>query len=372
MVQLKVILDTRKIRADGTYSIYFRITEFKKVFYFHSGFTIQQQYWNDQEKKVLKSHIQARTINASISKKHFELHKAIIELEDEGLFSIERLKEKLNTNSSTITFKNFSDKVIEEMKVQNRTGNAIVYQTGVNSIFRFKHSLELRFTDISVSFLENYISYLSSIGCKVNTIGNYLRTIRAIYNKAIRAKIVDRKFYPFSELTIKTERTAKRAYSKEVIRLIREMELSNSKMEIARDYYMLSFYLIGINFTDLAYLTKGNIIDGRIEFKRRKTGTFYSITILPQAKEILFKYSQGGNKYLLPILPNSIDENGLVAKKIIQQWIKTTNKYLKRISAELSLSKECTTYTVRHSWATIAKRLGYSKELIGEAMGHKL
>lgn len=95
MVQLKVILDTRKIRADGTFSIYFRITEFKKVFYFHSGFTIQQQYWNDQEKKVSKSHKQAQTINSSISKKHFEIQKAIIELEDEGIFSMDSLKEKL-------------------------------------------------------------------------------------------------------------------------------------------------------------------------------------------------------------------------------------------------------------------------------------
>lgn len=371
MVQLKVLLDKRTQKSDGTNTIYYRVTEHRKVFYLSTGYSLEAKYWDENKGAVKRAYPNAQSINASISKKYFDIQKAIIELEDEGIFSMDSLKEKLTPKPTLVTFKQFADMTIEELYKKNRVGNAIVYQTGVNSIFKFKPSKELRFTDISSQFVERYIDYLTERGCKINTVGNYLRTLRAIYNKAIKAKLVDRKYYPFSEIPIKTEKTAKRAFTKEIIKTIEQLELPNKRMAQARDYYMLSFYLIGMNFTDMAYLTRANIVDGRIEYRRRKTGTDYSIKILDPVRKRFDEYCAQPRKYLLPILPDHITEGSLEAMKLIHQFIKTTNKYLKRISVQLELSKPCTTYTVRHSWATIAKRLGYSKELISEALGHQ-
>jgi len=332
MVQLKTILDTRKSKSDNTYPIYYRVTEKKKVFYLYSGFSIPLTQWDEQKCIVKKAHVNAQTINASISKRFFEIQKAAIELEDEGIFSLDSLKSKLAPKPPTKTVKEFSDVVIAEMFTKGRTGNAIVYQTGVNSLFKYKPSKALRFTDITTSFIEKYREWLLSNGCKINTAGNYLRTIRAIYNKAIKLKLVDKKYYPFNDITIKTEKTAKRAFSKEVLKNIELLVLPvNSPIEVARDFYMLSFYLIGINFTDIAYLKSENICNGRLEYKRRKTGKKYSIKIQPQAQILFDKYATG-DKYLFRILPADIIENSLLAKRLIQQWIKTTNKYLKRIS----------------------------------------
>ena len=74
---------------------------------------------------------------------------------------------------------------------------------------------------------------------------------------------------------------------------------------------------------------------------------------------------------MLPILPNNIVEESLDAKRIIKQWIKTTNKYLNRFSLELQSEVNITTYSSRHSFANIAKHLGYSNEMIAEALGHE-
>ena len=71
------------------------------------------------------------------------------------------------------------------------------------------------------------------------------------------------------------------------------------------------------------------------------------------------------------MLPNVTLEDSLEAKKIIRQFIKTTNKYLNRMSEQIGLSSPATTYTSRHSFGTIAKRLGYSNELIAESLGHE-
>ena len=134
---------------------------------------------------------------------------------------------------------------------------------------------------------------------------------------------------------------------------------------------MLSFYLRGISFTDLAYLKHSNIIDGRIEYKRRKTHQNYSVKLFPEAESIINQMYLPVSDYLLPIIPIGVIEDGLIAKRSIHQCIKTTNKHLKRLSAEVGLGSPITTYSSRHSFATIAKRMGYSNELIAEALGHE-
>ena len=371
MVQLKIVLDTRKPKTNGTCPIYFRITDKRKVTYFYSGFSIIPSQWDGSKIQVKKSHINAQTINTSISKRYFDIQKAIIELENEEVFSLESLKDRLLPKRPIQSVKEFTNTLIAEMFSRNETGNAIVYQTAINSLFKYKPSQDLRFTDITVKLLEKYQEWLLNNDCKTNTVSNYLRTLRAIYNKAIKLKVVDKKHYPFSDISIKTEKTAKRAVAKASIKLIEKLQLSNdTSICKARDYFMLSFYLIGINFTDMAYLKRSNILCNRLVYTRRKTGYHYSIILLPKALNIIDKYSQN-TEYLLPILPDGIVEDSLKAKRIIQQWIKTTNKYLKGISEILKLEKVCTTYTVRHSWATTAKRLGYAKEIIGEALGHQ-
>ncbi|MGV3686451.1 MAG: phage integrase SAM-like domain-containing protein [Daejeonella sp.] len=371
MVQLRVVLDARTQKTDGTSTIYYRITDKRKVTYISTGLSLEPRYWDESRGMVKKAYANAVTFNTSLSKRFMEVQKAIIELEDEGLFSIDSLKEKLNPKIEKQSFRSFTEMVIAEMFGRNQTGNALIYQTALNSLSQYKPSKGLMFTDITATLIESYEEHLLRKGCKINTISNYLRTIRAIYNKAIKAKVVDRRYYPFLEKSIRTERTAKRAFTKDVIKKIERLELTNKRMADARDYYILSFYLIGMNFTDMAYLTRNNIVDGRIEYRRRKTGTDYSIKILDPVRDRFDDYCSQPRKYLLPILPDNIIEGSLEGKKLIHQFIKTTNKYLKRISTQLELSKPCTTYTVRHSWGTIAKRMGYSKELISEALGHQ-
>jgi integrase len=184
-------------------------------------------------------------------------------------------------------------------------------------------------------------------------------------------KVVDRSFYPFHDVSIKSEKTAKRAILKDdIAKLLLVHVEKNSACWMSLNYFMLSFYLRGISFTDLAYLKPSNIIDGRIEYKRRKTHMNYSVKLFPEAISIIDPLCSPDREYLLPLLPNGIVEDSVRSKRIIHQWIKTTNKYLKRLSEQVGLGSPVTTYSSRHSFATIAKRMGYSNELIAEALGH--
>ncbi len=124
---------------------------------------------------------------------------------------------------------------------------------------------------------------------------------------------------------------------------------------------MLSFYLIGINLIDLAYLTKDNIRAGRLEYKRRKTGKEYSIKLEPEARKLIKKLQ--GKTYLI-CLSERYKEYNTVKKEI--------NKKLKVAALKAKLDKDITTYYCRHSWATIASKLDIPKETISAALGHEI
>ena len=128
---------------------------------------------------------------------------------------------------------------------------------------------------------------------------------------------------------------------------------------------------MGVSFTDLAYLKPENIKKGRLVYRRKKTGQELNIKLQPYTLQLLNTFVNTETGYLLPILPVGTVEGGLDSKKIISQWIKTTNKYLNRLAKLCDMDVEITTYVTRHSWATTAKRLGFSNEMIAEGLGHE-
>lgn len=372
MANIKTLLDLRRAKSDGTFNIIFRIIDFKKVYTINSGVSLQQHYWDERKGQVAKEYPNAKLLNIKLSKHFFKIEQAVLSLDDE--FSIDKLKAMLSGKSQVEapeTFQMFADKVIQQMMEANRVGNALVYQTAVNRLITYCGK-DVSFKEVNYKLLDQFSHHLTTSGLKINSVSNYFRSIRAIYNKAIKMKVVDRSFYPFHDISIKSEKTAKRAILKDDITKLLQIHLEkNSTCWRSLNYFMLSFYLRGISFTDLAYLKHSNIIDGRIEYKRRKTHKNYSVKLFPEAQSIIIQMHAPGSEYLLPIIPIGVTEDSVRAKRIIHQWIKTTNKYMKRLSAEVCLGTPITSYASRHSFGTIAKRLGYSNELIAEALGHE-
>lgn len=373
MVNAKVLLDTRRAKSDGSFNVIIRITDYNKVYTINSGISVPEKLWNQQNSEVDKSHPNAKLINLKLSKTYFQVQKAILKFEDN--FSIEAIRNFIDGKpeiQKTLDFKTFTDNLIKEMFETEKTGNALVYTTASNRFLVFCSNPSIRFDEIDYSILEKFNHYLVLEGLKQNSISNYFRTLRAIYNKAIKAKIVDRSSYPFFDITVKAEKTTKRAISKEDIsKFINYTSVENTPIDTALKYFLLSYYLIGISFTDLALLKRENIVDGRIVYRRKKTKKDYSVMVFPQAERLLSEFKSIDSDYLLPILPKDIPCNGRKAKKIIQQWIKITNKHLKILAEYLEINGLITTYVARHTFATTAKRLGYSYELIAEALGHQ-
>ena len=129
-----------------------------------------------------------------------------------------------------------------------------------------------------------------------------MKNIRAVFNYAIDEEVTLK--YPFRKFKIKKEQTRKRCLSVEELRLLKNYDVEPYQ-ELYRDIFMLIFYLVGINLEDLLHLTEDNLVRGRIEYRRYKTGRLFSIKVEPEAKAIINKYR--GEKYLLNIMDNRKD-----------------------------------------------------------------
>lgn len=378
MVTYKILLDERRLKSDGTYPVIIRVTSDRKVSTINAGAYIRKEHWDNKSSSVKSIQTNSPLLNKKITEFYLKVQKQVLELENEGAFDLVNLRERLKEDYKpiksirAITVKDYSVKLITAMLEINKAGNALIYQTATNKLMSYAKNPNLKFTDITFTLLNGFKNDLIRAGLKPNSISNYFRTLRAIYNKAIKEKLVERSHYPFLDISVKTERTSKRAITiDELISIVKLDIKPNSQEWKARVFFLISFSLRGISFTDLAYLTPQNIKKGYIVYRRRKTSKELKIKLLPFTIELLSYFNHNNGKYLIPVLPSDIIEDSLKAKKVIFQWIKTTNRYLDRIGKSCKIDEPLTTYVTRHTWATTAKRLGYSNEIIAEGLGHE-
>lgn len=289
------------------------------------------------------------------------------------VFSIEDISSSLVRKQRVTTFLSFGREQVDILLKSGRVGNSIAYSCAVNKVEKFISKKDIRFEDINYRFLEEFTVSMINEGLRPNAIACYMREIRAIYNKAIKMELVEAKYYPFLKYKIRTEKTISRALTLEEMKAIVTMDLTvNPNLNVYHSLFLLSFCLIGINFADLLTLKPENLINDRIIFHRRKTAKVYSIKLHEKANE-LFQVLKDERKnmgcYLLPFI-NSND-TAVKQKNDIALVIHATNDNLKNIASLLNINKPVSTYYARYSWANIAKSLGYSKDLIAEALGHE-
>lgn len=250
---------------------------------------------------------------------------------------------------------------------QERTADA--YITTVKCLTEFTGE-DASFEQLTPAFLKRYESYLARKGKELNTISFYMRMLRAIYNRANKAGLVSGyQKELFADVFTGQHQTVKRAVQPAVIQKLMQADLHKRGQIFSRDMFLLSFYLRGIPFVDLSYLCKKDLCKNELRYFRRKTGQLMVVDVEPCALEIIEKYLPDvyNSDRLLPIITRT-------DKPERQQYASALRLYNKRLNAIgklLKLDFPLTSYTPRHSWASIAKNEGVAIAIISEGMGHQ-
>ena len=257
----------------------------------------------------------------------------------------------------------------EYIKTKSKESTKQVFLMTRQRIERFDDKAS--FDTIDRNWLERFQAHELLKGRMINGIGIDLRNIRTIFNWAIDNEITTK--YPFRKFQIKSERQQYLYLSAKEMREFRDISVEPF-MEKYRDIFMLGFYLIGINLTDLLNLPVNCIKRGRIQYRRSKTSRLYDIKVEPEALILIEKYK--GTKHLLSILDEGTKERSF--SRMLNDYIKRIGPIKMEKNGRGALIKKVITplhpdiiwYTARRSWATIAAELDIPKETIGKALGH--
>ena len=371
MATFKVQLEKRRQLKDGSYALIIRIFNGRKFRDVNLKIRLKEDQFEESIQRAV-NHPNKKVINQKITQTLIQLQEANLkyELADEQT-TAQKIKTGATKQQAKLDFFEYGEKISKEMEEVGRLGNTAAYRAALCALSTYSGRSSLQFHEINYEFLSALDNKMLMEGLKKNSIAAYHRSIRAIFNRAINTDILDIKLYPYRKFKIRGEGTAKRNISKQDMVAINALQLEpDTPIWHSRNYFMLSFNLRGISFTDMATIKSSDISKGRLIYKRKKTHKLYNVKLTPKAAEILNAYLQPDRMYVLPIIRADITPNSERERVYVQQAIKTCNKYLKRIGDAAKLEQTITTYFTRHSWATIAKRMGYSKDLISEALGH--
>lgn len=369
---ISVVCYKSKVLKNSESPLMLRICKDGKRKYESIGISILPSLWDFKQNKPTRKCPNKEYIERLIAEKVKVYTDKVIEFKSqEKEFTATSLMEKVNKPVKRKTVQEVFNQYIQELESANRLRYADMYKCTMHSLIKFNKHLDIPFSDMDTIWLKRYEVWLQSQGLAINTLGTRFRHLRVIYNFAIEEKIVKSEYYPFNSFKVSklSQTTAKRSIQKDEVLSVLNYQGQTPLECLAIDLFTFSYLAAGINFGDIARLTKDNILENRLIYIRKKTQKQIKVSLQEQAIKLIQKYSMPDNPYLFPILSNFHKTEQQKVNRI-HKIIAKVNKSLKEIGERLNIPIDLTTYVARHSFATVLKRSGVNTSLICEALGH--
>jgi integrase/recombinase XerD len=371
-VSIKTVLDTRRILKSGLYRVRIRVFQYGKFREYTTGKKLSPQEWdelphtNSRKLKSIRNDIQS---TFGIIKKHVQ------ELTEDELFSFEALNKRLQRNVDE-TLNSMLQQKMDALEKENRFGTQEYYSNIKSAVERYRGE-KIPIASVNVDWLKGFERFLLAEKKAYTTVGMYARGIRHIFNLAKEKGSIKEFQYPFgkNKYEIPTGTGRKLALTIQQIGKVVNYTDGNPVTEKYRDLWFFSYLANGINFSDMLKLKYADIANGEIFWYRQKTlntnrnKKLIQAYITPEMKAIIKRWGnpQKPDNYIFPYF-----ENGMTPKRqdqVVADVVRRVNRKMKYIGEQTGTGK-ISTYTARHSFATVLKRSGTSLESISESLGH--
>lgn len=386
MATLRPFLDIRGQRNDGLCPLKISVSATRSVvFQIPMKIYLSPENWDSQTLRVVR-HGSKSLFNLALQERLLQLEKKIAFLELSGqIMNMTPVEVKKHLMASDEVSGGQSDLIAyyeEYISNIRRESTRKAHEHTFKKIRECDRS-RLSFKDVDRVWLQGFVrqlfsQHLDSRGKAIkgvrkltpNGVNFHLRNLRTLYNDAIACGAAESNWYPFKKFDMPSEEPQKLALAVHDLRIIRDFPCEEFCQRYL-DVFMLSFYLLGINIGDLLLLRPNNLVAGRIEFNRQKTGKHYSIKVEPEAMEIIHRWR--GRRYLLCFMDERSDYHS---------FLKMMNKHLKefgQVDIDLQSGGKKTktglypflrSYYARDTWATLASVLDVPEDTIAAALGH--
>lgn len=370
---IAAILDSRRPLANGEYPVKIRVTYQRKQTYYPTGKSMSEDAWESLNISRRSDIVAAR----KDIENSFSLVKASAqELIETGIFTIDMLNTRMSRGQS-MSLKMAIESKINQLREDAKIGSADVYASLFRSLKIFAPK-DVRYEDVSPMWLKRFEESMRKSGKSQTTIAMNMRSLRSIINDAKRAGLIKDALYPFGrgKYEIQEGEGRKLALTLEQIGQVARYDDGTDTTAKYRDYWLFLYLCNGINVADFVKLKYDNIVNGEIYFVRQKTEhrtrtrKEICVPISSPMQEIIDRWGNPPEKgnYIFPILKG--DESELERNNKTKYFTRSINRRMQSISKALGIS-HISTYTARHSFATVLKRSGTSIAYISESLGHQ-
>ena len=261
---------------EGT--IYYQIIHDRKVRQLLTDYRVFPSEWDERRSAVTTTQRSERkalilSIRERIRWDMERLSKIGRRLDAVGLeYSADDLIDEFNRYEHEYSLFNFMEGIIVSLKQNGKLRTSETYRSTLNSFRKFRSDEDIMLDSITSRTMQDFEAWHRRRGVTSNTISFYTRILRAVYNRAVEDDIIEDRF-PFRHVYTGVDKTVKRALPLAVIKKIKLLDLSMTpQLDYARDMFLLSFYLRGMSFIDMAFLKKTDLKGGYVTYCRRKTG----------------------------------------------------------------------------------------------------
>lgn len=359
-MNIRIVILPLKVLADGSHKLRIAISHNSQTRYIPTRFTVPSQ------KNLKNGNVvgvpNAQYINLQLRTRMNDFYKACDELEDIDYYTCAQLVNMLTKRAE----QNTGLKTVEQIAKDMLTNREHAWSKSTVAGFKqgIKRFIECFGKDFVLQTLTHanvleFHKHLEKAGYSPTSVGMRMESLKRLVKYAIRHDYVKYKVYPF--LDYKSVKSARRdiALSLDLLRKMRDMELTDKWEIYARDLFMLSFYLCGMNLADILRLdlTQDSVKFIRQKtFKRRDANDTTEFTIQPEARAIL-------DKYLTP--EGKLQFNRFVTERSIQH---INADHLKKLRSKIGFEK-LIFYSARKTFAQIANELMVKDSVIEYCIG---
>ena len=373
-ISVVLTLDTRREKKDGNYPVKIQVVQNGKQRFYSTGKSLSVDEWE----KLPESKSKTLSDTRRDLENSFSLIKTNVEpLVNEHEFTFDALNLRLGKGIADHTLNTAFQAKIESLLKENRIGSYNYYKDTLKVIEEFAGK-QISFDYVTVAWLKKFEKHLLNTGRNYTTIGMRCRAIRAIMNDVLSLGIIKEKQYPFGhgKYEIPTGQGRKLALNLQQIKTLVSYTDGSDATEHYRDLWFFSYLCNGINFADLISLKYSNIQNGEIYFVRAKTINMTKVKkeicalVTPEMQAIIDRWGNPDKRpdaYIFNFLKGN--ETPMQIKTRVRDVISNCNRCLRKIGKAIGI-EGLSTYTARHSYATVLKRSGANIAYISESLGH--
>lgn len=371
-------VDMTRANADGSYPVYLIVNNRHGRFFLNTGLTTCGRLEGRMFPKADKN---ARAKNGALTRYLADAERVCLEVEAGSDISNKDLKARLQAEVFGVRQKVVVATLarrVAEFAMTKRDSTRRLYGITHRKVITFDERVML--DDVDEQWLERFRQWCLDSGMRINGAAKELRNLRAVFNWARRRGYA--RNYPFLDYHIVEADTVPRNMSVEQLRRLRDYPCEDWQ-ERYRDFFMLSFYMAGINPVDLLLMRRDALRDGHVTFVRRKTDKqgqhrqrTITLPVLPEAQAIIDRYpSREG--YLLSFMDGRQDHHSFekeankALKKIGPQEIVPDKVGKLRKVVYHPMFPDITMYSARYTFGSIAANdLDISERTIAMCLGH--